>query len=248
MLSRSINDISVREVNSDDGMRDVVALRNLVYVADQGRLNSVDDTRDTFDKYDEYGTYLVAYRDAIPIGVVKIIRDSVLGLPCESTAKLTVNLVELRARGRLVEFGHLISTPEVRSQGVGMHLMRHGFMFSVGKLKATHILGDFFADEDGNFQPFYARVGFRPISEPYRDVRFAGSPLSIVGIVEIAAVVKRWREGSENQHKLLDYFFADYDKGEAAPDRASVPCSPRSDCDVPNPSSIWSDSCRLSRA
>ena len=216
MPSSSISDITVRQVNSDDGMRDVIALRNLVYVADQGRLNSVDDTRDTFDKYDEHGTYLVAYRGAIPIGAVKVIRDSVLGLPCESIAKLTVDLAELRARGRLVEFGHLVSSPEVRSQGVGIHLMRHGFMFSVGKLDATHILGDFFADSAGNFQPFYTRIGFRPISEPYRDVRFAGSPLSIVGMVEIESVLKSWRDGAEGRHKLLDYFLADYDK-DAAP-------------------------------
>jgi predicted GNAT family N-acyltransferase len=216
MLSSSVSDIVVREVNSEDGMRDVIALRNLVYVSDQGRLSSVDDTRDTFDKYDEYGTYLVGYRGATPIGVVKIIRDSVLGLPCESTANLTVNMAELRARGRLVEFGHLISTPEVRSQGVGIHLMRHGFLFSVGKLKATHILGDFFAGADGSFQPFYGRIGFVPISEPYRDVRFVGSPLSIVGIVEIETMFKLWRDGTESQRKLLDQVFANHDE-HAAP-------------------------------
>ena len=215
------SDITVREVTSDDGMRDVIALRERVYVADQGRLNSVDDTKDTFDKYDQYGTYLVAYREAMPIGAVKIIRDSELGLPCESTAKLTMNLAELRRNGRLVEFGHLVSTPEVRSQGVGMHLMRHGLMFSVGKLKATHILGDFFADTDGNFQPFYAHLGFRPICEPYRDVRFAGSPLSIVGLADIEAAFKLWREGSAGQRKLLDFFLADYEQyaEAAAPSR-----------------------------
>jgi len=206
------DEITVREVTDDRGMRDVLTLRDRVYVTDQGRLSSVDDTKDTFDKYDQYGTYLVAYRAATPIGAVKIIRDSALGLPCESTAKLTVDLGAYRANGLLVEFGHLVSAPEVRAQGVGMHLMRHGLMFSVGKLKATHILGDFFADEDGNFQPFYARVGFRPISEPYRDVRFSGSPLSIVGLVEIAAAFKIWREGSENQRKVLDYFLADYEQ------------------------------------
>lgn len=206
------SEITVREVTSDEGMRDVLLLRDRVYVTDQGRLGSVDDTKDTFDKYDQYGTYLVAYHDATPIGAVKIISDSELGLPCESTAKLTVNLAELRANGRLVEFGHLVSAPEVRSQGVGMHLMRHGLMYSVGKLKATHILGDFFADADGNFQPFYARVGFRPVSEPYRDVRFTGSPLSIVGLADIEASFKIWREGSEGQRKLLDYFLSDYDQ------------------------------------
>jgi predicted GNAT family N-acyltransferase len=210
--ARAADHITVREVTDEAGMRDVITLRDRVYVADQGRLSSVDDTKDTFDKYDQYGTYLVAYADATPIGAVKIIRDSELGLPCESTAKLTVDLAALRAAGRLVEFGHLVSAPEVRSQGVGMHLMRHGLMFSVGKLKATHILGDFFADPDGNFQPFYARVGFRPISEPYRDVRFSGSPLSIVGMVEIETGFKIWREGSEGQRKLLEYFLSDYDQ------------------------------------
>jgi predicted GNAT family N-acyltransferase len=210
MLANSGNDVSVRKVDSSEGMQDVLFLRNSVYVNDQGRLHSVEDTKDTFDKYDQYGTYLVAYRGTMPVGAVKIIRDSELGLPCESTAKLVVSLADLRATGRLVEFGHLISAPEARSQGIGMHLMRHGLMFSVGALRATHILGDFFADETGQFQPFYARVGFRAISEPYRDTRFAGSPLSIVGLVEIEAAFKIWREGSESQRKLLDYFLADY--------------------------------------
>lgn len=208
----SSSEVVVREVTSEEGMKDVLALRDRVYVADQGRLTSIDDTKDTFDKYDQYGTYLVGYLDGVPIGTVKIIRDSELGLPCESEARLTVNLNDYRANGRLVEFGHLVSAPEVRSQGVGMQLMRHGLMFSVKKLKATHILGDFFANEDGSFQPFYARVGFRPICEPYRDERFAGSPLSVVGLVEIEAAFKIWREGSESQRKLLDFFLTDYDQ------------------------------------
>jgi predicted GNAT family N-acyltransferase len=202
-------------------MRDVFALRDRVYVADQGRLSSVDDTRDTFDRYDRYGTYLVAYSRAAPIGVVKIIRDSELGLPCESIARLTIDLSAYRAKGRLVEFGHLVSAPEVRSRGVGMELMRHGLRFSVSRLKATHILGDFFADEHGKFQPFYARIGFTPISEPYRDARFLGSPLSIVGLVEIEAALKRWREGSEDQRKLLEFFLADYDQ-YASPEMAHI--------------------------
>lgn len=200
------NEITVREVDSEAGMQDVLTLRERVYVADQGRLNSIEDTKDTFDKYDQYGTYLVAYREAMPLGAVKIIRDSQLGLPCESTAKLTVNLNEHRATGRLVEFGHLVSAPEARSQGVGMHLMRHGAIFSIKKLKATHILGDFFADENGQFQPFYTRLGFVPISEPYQDVRFAGAPLSIVGMVDIAASFKVWQQGASDHNKLLNYF------------------------------------------
>jgi predicted GNAT family N-acyltransferase len=187
-----------------------------VYVTDQGRLSSVDDTKDTFDKYDQYGTYLVAYSQGKAIGTVKVIRDSALGLPCESEAELTVNLHELRTHGRLVEFGHLVSAPEVRMQGVGMQLMRHGLMFSIAKLNASHILGDFFADADGNFQPFYARVGFRPISKPYRDVRFTGSPLSIVGLAEIAPAFKMWRDGTEQQRKVLDFFFAGYDQYAAS--------------------------------
>lgn len=214
------SEVTVREVTSEEDMRDVLALRDRVYVADQGRLTSVDDTKDTFDKYDQYGTYLLGYLDGVPVGTVKIIRDSELGLPCESEARLTVNLNDYRTNGRLVEFGHLVSAPEVRSQGVGMQLMRHALKFSVSKLKATHILGDFFANEDGQFQPFYARIGFRPICEPYRDVRFAGSPLSVVGLVEIEEAFKIWREGSESQRKLLDFFLTDYDQYAAG---AAVP-------------------------
>jgi predicted GNAT family N-acyltransferase len=204
---KSPKNVTVRQARTEEDMRDVLMLRERVYVADQGRLNSVDDTKETFDKYDQHGTYLVAYGDAGAIGAVKIIRDSDLGLPCESTARLSVDLNQYRAQGgRLVEFGHLVSAPEVRSTGVGMLLMRKGLMFSINELKATHLLGDFFADDEGNFQPFYTLVGFQPICAPYRDVRFAGSPLSVVGMVDVEAGMKLWREGSESQRQMLEYF------------------------------------------
>lgn len=207
----AIHDITVREVTDEAGMQDVLALRERVYVADQARLSSVEDTLETFDKYDRHGTYLVAYVAGVAVGTIKVIRDSEIGLPCESIAKLTVGLDAYRGRGRLVEFGHLVSAPEVRSQGIGMQLMRHALIFSVSRLGATHILGDFFSGKDGQFQPFYAHLGFIPISEPYRDTRFSGSPLSVVGLVEIRGALEVWRKGLESKPKRLDYFLSDYE-------------------------------------
>lgn len=215
--ARAIGDeITVKEVVDEAGMRDVLELRQRVYVADQNRLGSIEDTKDTFDKFDQYGTYFVAYRQDVALGAVKIIRDSELGLPCESEAPLTVDLHALRKTGRLVEFGHLVSSPEVRSRGIGMQLMKHGLMFSIAKHQATHILGDFFADENGNFQSFYTRCGFRPASAAYRDARFTNAPLSIVGIAEIGIAFQMWRHGTEEQRKMLDFFFAGYDQYEAS--------------------------------
>src|SRR4051794_7372389 len=191
----------------------LLRLRDLVYVRDQGRLGDVDDMAGTFDRFDSRAVYLLAEERsgsvAEPVGTVKIVEDSPLGLPCEDM----VDLAGFRPGKRLAEFGHLMTIPQIRNRNVGMRLMREALMHSVTRLGATHVLGDFFAEADGSLRGFYTDLGFVGLGEPYQDARFKDAPLSVVGALDLEQAAARCRDGagSAQQQALLRYFFHDYD-------------------------------------
>ncbi|GHF52403.1 hypothetical protein GCM10010218_37330 [Streptomyces mashuensis] len=196
---------------------DVLRLRDAVYVRDQGRLADAADTAATFDRFDPHADYVLAYAGDEAIGTVKVVPDSDAGLPCEDM----VDLGPLRTAGnRLTEFGHLMTLPEVRGRKVGMALMREALVHSVSVHGATHVLGDFFADEEaGGLRGFYLEIGFTAVQEPYRDTRFQGAPLSVVGVLDVRAAAARARTAAGADVPLLQYFFHDY---AAYADRTAV--------------------------
>jgi putrescine aminotransferase len=184
----------------------VVALRDAVYVHDQGRLGDAADTAATFDRFDSHALYLLAEKGGQDVGTVKIVRDSPAGLPCEDF----VDLGPLRAGAQLVEFGHLMTLPTIRNQTVGMGLMRAALIHSVREFAATHVLGDFFIDDSGGLRSFYTTIGFVPVGEPYADPRFQGAPLSVVAALDLAGAAKRLENATGRAQQLLRYFFHDY--------------------------------------
>jgi putrescine aminotransferase len=184
----------------------VLRLRDAVYVQDQGRLTDVGQMADTFDRYQ--AVYILADGGDGPVGAIKVIPDSPVGLPCDSTADVSA----LREHGRLVEFGHLVTLPRARGQSIGVALMREALVYSVQEHRATHIIGDLFVHGDGALRDFYSGLGFTPLGEPYRDDRFVGAPLSVVAALDIAEAVRRCRSSSGSQARRLRYFFSDYDK------------------------------------
>jgi len=185
----------------------VARLREIVYVLDQGRLNDVADTSATFDRFDAVSTYILAYEGAEAIGTVKVVPDGGRGLPCDDT----VDLSALRPGNKLVEIGHLMTVPAVRDRAIGLGLMREALRYSVVHFGATHLLGDFFADEEGGrLRAFYTGIGFVAVGEAYPDHRFAGSPLSVVGALDIRAAVGRTRADTDRRNRLMHYFFGDY--------------------------------------
>ncbi|MFI6448424.1 N-acyl amino acid synthase FeeM domain-containing protein [Kitasatospora sp. NPDC050543] len=186
---------------------DVLRLRDAVYVQDQGRLADATDTAETFDRFDAHAEYILAYDGDQALGTVKIVPDSAAGLPCDDVVDLTA----LRARGRLVEFGHLMTLPQVRGQEIGMSLMRQGLVHSVAVHGATHVLGDFFVDDGGGLRGFYRAIGFVAMHEPYEDVRFQGAPLSLVGMLDVRAAAALAGTAAGADNRLLQYFFHDYD-------------------------------------
>lgn len=184
----------------------VLRLRDAVYVQDQGRLAHAADMTATFDRFDRQAVYLLAELEGTAIGTIKLIPDSAAGLPCEEA----VDLTGFRPGKRLVEYGHLLTLPSVRASSVATGLMRAALVHSVGRLGATHVLGDFFIDATGSLRAFYTYLGFRPLGEPYRDVRFQDAPLSVVAVLDLADAADRCERTEGRRGELLRYFFHDY--------------------------------------
>jgi len=207
-LDTSTDTVSFRVAQSPADKRDVLALRDQVYVQDQGRLADVSDTAATFDRFDRQAVYILAEADAEPVGTIKVVPDSPAGLPCEDM----VDLASLRAGNRLVEFGHLMTLPHARNQRIGLGLMRAALVFSLAEHGATHVLGDFFAEQDGSLRGFYTQIGFAAVGTPYQDTRFQGAPLSVVAVLDLADAGARAGTEAGARNRLLQFFFHDYDE------------------------------------
>lgn len=190
--------------------RILLSLRDTVYVQDQGRLADPHDMATTFDRFDGQAAYILAEYDGKPVGTVKVIPDSPAGLPCEDMIDISAVRGSDRGGARLIEISHLMAIPSVRNRTVGMALMRQALIYAVWRYDATHVLGDFFADERGGLLSFYQTIGFQVVGEPYMDARFQGAPLSVVGALSVADAVARLPGSTGRERQLLEYFFADY--------------------------------------
>ncbi|MER5515493.1 MULTISPECIES: GNAT family N-acetyltransferase [unclassified Streptomyces] len=199
--------LSLRLVRSAADRNAVLRLRDSVYVHDQGRLADAADTAETFDRFDDRAEYILGCLDAEPVGTIKVVPDSAAGLPCDDV----VDLAGIRPGHRLVEFGHLMTLPEVRHHRIGMALMREALVHSVREHRVTRVLGDFFADDSGGLRSFYTQLGFVPVGRPYPDTRFQGAPLSVVGMLDIDHAVRLARTPEGRAVQGLQYFFGDYD-------------------------------------
>lgn len=199
-------ELAFRAAQSAADKAAVLRLRDEVYVKDQGRLADAADMATTFDRFDKQAVYLLAESDGSPVGTIKLIADSPAGLPCEEA----VDLASVRPGKRLVEYGHLLTLPRVRSRAVATGLMREAVVYSAARLGATHILGDFFIDATGALHAFYTNLGFEPLGRPYRDARFQDAPLSVVALLDLADAARRCAQVEGRRGDLLRYFFHDY--------------------------------------
>lgn len=203
----SESEIKIRQANMTLDKALILELRDIVYVSEQGRIGHIDDMQDTFDKYDAHAMYMIAYQGERSVGTVKVIADSFHGLPCE----VAVNLERQRSHGVVVEFGHLITRPDVRTKGIGLALMRAAFKYSLATLNARYIMGDLFVDRTstGLIHEFYRSAGFQTVGEPYQDVRFSNSPPSQVVQLDVEEILITWKDSTGSQRRLLDYFLSE---------------------------------------
>ncbi|WP_369790334.1 aminotransferase class III-fold pyridoxal phosphate-dependent enzyme [Rouxiella sp. WC2420] len=202
-----MNNIEWQVIKATGDLTEVLKIRHKVYVEEASRLNHVDDTLSSFDRFDNYCVYIIAKIDNQPVATVKVITDSPIGLPCDEFADLSKYR---RPQHHLYEFGHLISLPTVRNDKLGPAMMRAALIYAVNR-GATHILGDFFADgTQQDLHYYYKNLGFIAACHPYRDPRFTGAPLSIIGLLDISQSYSLYLRGSRVQKRLLHYFYNDY--------------------------------------
>lgn len=194
--------ISCRLVHTHADREAVLRLREAVYVQSDQRISCVGDFRETFDKYDRYASYLLACLDGEPVGAVKVIRDSDIGLPCEEIA--SIRGVRDQAAG-LVEFGHFITLPTVRKNSVVFAIMASAVSFAANECEASHILADvFFEKAIEDFENhFYRRLGCEIVHGPYGDHRFLEAPQSLVIVFSIAEMIRRAEQASGHEKRLL---------------------------------------------
>jgi predicted GNAT family N-acyltransferase len=183
---------------------DVLALRRAVYVDGENRIGEVADFEQTFNRWDTQARYILAYEDDVPVGTVKVIPDSALGLPCSEF----VDMDSLRSRGRSVEFGHLIVLPGLRGQGLGMQLMREAFRFSLSEFAAKHIVADLFLDKKDT-STFYRTLGFEVLHGPYQDPRFIGAPESLLMILDVERAIRTFEDPRIPTNRILEFFLAE---------------------------------------
>jgi GNAT superfamily N-acetyltransferase len=186
----------------------VMSVREAVYVRETGAIDAVTDLAGMYDRYDPHSTFFLAEDALGPAGTVKVVRDSVLGLPADMIA----DLADLRGRGRLAEVGHLLTMPRVRGQEVGLGLMRLACIHAVRACRATHVVGTLLTDSRGTLGAFYRDLGFAPVTGPCHLPGLRDGQLGVVTVVDVAAAVRMSRTAAGQAGERLRYFFHDFDE------------------------------------
>jgi GNAT superfamily N-acetyltransferase len=164
-------------------------LRDSLLETEQRRVRATPDSG-PLGTHDLHATYFVATVGPELVGTIKVVSDSMEGLPCEGAIDLT-DLRRLGSLGSLVELGNFAVLPSFRSAGVGVLLMRHAVRHAALQLGATHALADFFIDDSPSRSMFFRALGFVPVGPPYRDHRFVGSPTSQISVLDLFLALAR---------------------------------------------------------
>ena len=191
--------IEFREATAQDAGH-IQTLRETIYVSAENRIGEVGDFAGSFDRYNAYSKWFIAMSEGRAVGVMKVIRDSELGLPYEI----------ILGRGNrdpgdvYAEIGHLLSISGPQSQPVVLGLMREAFAYCSNDLGATHVVGDVFVDKRRG-DAFYHRIGFSTLHGPYKDDRFLNAPMSAIVVLKVADLAPLMRGCEGTLKELLRY-------------------------------------------
>ena len=191
--------IEFREAQPGDAQA-IQTLRETIYVAAENRIGEVGDFAGSFDRYNEHSKWFIALSEGRAVGVVKVIRDSELGLPYE----IVLGRGKRGADDVYAEIGHLLSISGPQSQPVVLGLMREAFAYCSNELGATHVVGDVFVDKRRG-DAFYHRIGFTTLHGPYKDDRFLNAPMSAIVVLRVADLAPLMRRGEGTLKELLRY-------------------------------------------
>jgi putrescine aminotransferase len=191
--------IEFREAGPQDAPH-VQKLRETIYVAAENRIGEVGDFAGSFDRYNNYSKWFIAMSEGRAVGVVKVIRDSELGLPYE----IIIGRGKRDSNDVYAEIGHLLSISGPQSQPVVLGLMREAFAYCSNELGATHVVGDVFVDKRRG-DAFYHRIGFTTLHGPYQDARFLNAPMSAIVVLKVAELAPLMRRCEGTLKELLRY-------------------------------------------
>jgi hypothetical protein len=191
--------IEFREAEPRDA-QEIQKLRETIYVAAENRIGEVGDFAGSFDRYNDHSKWFIAMSEGRAVGVVKIIRDSALGLPYE----IVIGQGKRHPNDVYAEIGHLLSISGPQSQPVVLGLMREAFAYCSNQLGATHVVGDVFMDKRRG-DAFYRRIGFTTLHGPYKDDRFLNAPMSAIVVLKVADLAPLMRRCEGTLKDLLRY-------------------------------------------
>jgi putrescine aminotransferase len=191
--------IEFREAGPADGPH-IQKLRETIYVAAENRIGEVGDFAGSFDRYNDHSKWFIAMSEGRALGVVKVIRDSELGLPYE----IILGRGSRDPSDVYAEIGHLLSISGPQSQPVVLGLMREAFAYCSNELGATHVVGDVFVDKRRG-DAFYHRIGFTTLHGPYKDDRFLNAPMSAIVVLKVADLAPLMRRCEGTLKELLRY-------------------------------------------
>ena len=191
--------IEFREAGPGDAQA-IQTLRETIYVAAENRIGEVGDFAGSFDRYNNHSKWFIAMSEGRAVGVVKIIRDSALGLPYE----IIIGQGKRDPNDVYAEIGHLLSISGPQSQPVVLGLMREAFAYCSNQLGVTHVVGDVFMDKRRG-DAFYQRIGFTTLHGPYKDDRFLNAPMSAIVVLKVADLAPLMRRCEGTLKELLRY-------------------------------------------
>jgi len=191
--------IEFREAEPRDA-QEIQKLRETIYVAAENRIGEVDDFAGSFDRYNDHSKWFIAMSEGRAVGVVKVIRDSALGLPYE----IIIGRGKRDPNDVYAEIGHLLSISGPQSQPVVLGLMREAFAYCSNQLGVTHVVGDVFMDKRRG-DAFYRRIGFTTLHGPYKDERFLNAPMSAIVVLKVADLAPLMRRCEGTLKELLRY-------------------------------------------
>ncbi len=149
----------IKRITTDVALQEVFKFRQEILVEELGYLSKESDSLS--DMYDNYAHNYAAYAETGEIvGVIRIVVDSMIGLPVERLSPLT----GIRKKRFLVEACRLAVKKKYRSSRLFIKLIAAAYQCAM-KIGSTHIVLDTYLIEE----PLYKRLGFVRISEPYTD-------------------------------------------------------------------------------
>lgn len=172
-------------ITSASELRPLFEFRHHVYVGDLCWLE--DKGGLLVDEFDEPADNYAAYdASSVIVGSVRVVPDSPLGLPLERCFPLD----GYRDSKRLAEISRLVVSAEHRGGRLAGQLMKAACQ-RCQIIGATHALLDTYIG-DGTACGQYERMGFEPISPPFRDPAYLPAEEVVVFAQDIALAHKLW--------------------------------------------------------